>query len=177
MFRADSDNINDLKRNVVNGISKLRGLDISDELTIAILAQLVEGKKSAAEIVERTYGIGNSEEGFQSCYGRVRREIRRLESKGLVSRALFGKEKPYRLTQLAIINLAKIGGEEQQLPIIPKTDLAAYLVTLALSVPTASHALGLFELTESWTIGLFGCFCFFLGISVYGSVHMIRRVL
>jgi len=176
VFRAGPTSIDDLRGKVKEGITKLKGLDIGNELSVGILAQLVGSRMTVAEIVERIYGIGNSEEGFQSCYGRVRRELRRLESKGLVSRKLFGNNRPYRLTQLAITNLARIGGEEQQQSVLPRTDMAAFLVTLALAMPTASHTLGLLELAESTTIGLFGCFCFFLGISVYGSVRAIRRV-
>lgn len=176
MFRADSDNIDDLKQKVVDGVSKLRGLDIGDLLAVEILGQLVQGKKSLTEITEGIYGLGRSDDGFKSCYTRVGREIRRLESKGLVSRKLFGNERPYRLTQLAIINLARIGGEEQQLPVIPRIDLVPYLGTLGISVIGALHARGIVQLPETGTLGLLLIFGIFIGISLTEVLRTLRRV-
>ena len=52
MFRAGSDNtenIQNLKDKVKEGITKLKDLEIGDELAVEILAQLVEAKKTAAE--------------------------------------------------------------------------------------------------------------------------------
>jgi hypothetical protein len=106
----------------------------------------------------------------------VNREIRRLESKGLVSRKLFGNNKPYRLTQLAITNLARIGGEEQQVPIIPKIDLVAYMATFGASLLITALAMGVYELSEQSTLGLFGGFCLLLGISLCEILRTLRRV-
>ena len=176
MFRAGSDDIDDLKQKVVDGVSKLRGLDIGDLLAVEILGQLVQSKKNLTEITEGIYGLGRSDEGFKSCYTRVGREIRRLESKGLISRKLFGNERPYRLTQLAIINLAKIGGEEQQIPIIPRVDLVPYLGTLGLSIVGAMHARGIFQLSEIGTLGFLLLFGIFVGISLTEVLRTLRRV-
>jgi DNA-binding transcriptional ArsR family regulator len=158
-------------------VSKLKGIEIGDELAIEILAQLVEGKRTVAEIVERTYGLNVNDEGFHSSYSKVRRVVRRLESKGLISRKLLGRDKPYRLTQHAVANLARIGGEEQQLSLFPRFDIAVYLLTTVAAIPVASHSLGWVELGETITIGLLPTFCFLLGISFYGAVRMMRKVL
>jgi hypothetical protein len=179
VFRADSDQqekIESLQLRVKEGVSKLRGLDIGDQLAVEILSQLVDGRKNASEIVELIYGLKRDDEGFNSSYNRVSREIRRLESKGLVSRALFGKEKPYRLTELAVSNLARIGGEGKQVSMVPWYDIAIYLTTLVVTVPTVLHAWDWFQLPEIGTIGLFGFLCFFLGISVCELVRTLRRV-
>jgi hypothetical protein len=120
VFRAGNDNIENLKGRVKDGMTKLKGLEIGDELAVEVLAQLVDGKKTVAEIVETVYGLRNSDQGYLPIYARVWRQVRQLESRGLVSTRVFGRDKPYRLTQLAIINLAKIGGEEQQVPVIPR---------------------------------------------------------
>ena len=179
MFRAGSDNIENvekLRHKVRNGVSKLKGLDIGDELAVEIMAQLVEGRRTVSEVVERTYGLCVSDEGFHSSYNRVSREIRRLESKGLVSRKLLGRDKPYRLTQLAIANLARIGGEEQQLPLVTKTDLATYLATVALSVPHFLRAMQWIELAELPTIGLLVGFSFCLGFSCARLLQTLRKV-
>lgn len=176
MFRSDSEDIEQLTRRVRDGVSKLKGLEVGDELGVEILSQLVDGRKNTSEIVELIYGLSKGDEGFRSSYGRVRREIRRLESKGLISRNLFGQEKSCRLTDIAVINLARIGRGEKQQSLLPRTDLAAYLVTLALSVSNILLAMDLLQLADLPTFTLLTSFCFFLGISFYGSVRMIRRV-
>ena len=180
MFRADSDsieNIDKLNKRVREGVSRLRGLDVGDVLFIEILAQLVDGRKSSTEVVELIYGLRKGEEGFISCYSRVSREIKKLESRGLVSRKMFGRDKPYRLTELAITNLARIGGEERQLALVEKTELAVYLATIALALPIASQTLNLWELGDVVTATIFPSFCFFLGFSCSKVIQTLRRVL
>ena len=179
MFRVGSDdneNIERLQREVREGVSKLKGLSIGDELGVEILAQLIESKMTVSEIVERVYHLTVYDEGFQSSYTKVSREIRKLESKGYVSRSLFGKEKPYRLTDLAVTNLARIGGGGKEIPMIPLIDVAFYLATLGSSVLVVALALGMYELSELGTLGLFGGFCLLLGISLSRFVQAFRRV-
>lgn len=179
MFRADSDsidNIDKLKTKAKEGVSKLRGLDMGDVLSIEILSQLVDGRKSTAEIVEEVYGLRKGDEGFKSCYSRVSRAIKKLESRGLISRQLFGRDKPYRLTQLAIINLARIGGEEQQMMLVPRTDMAAYAGALALALPLAMRALGMLTISGEVEVWLFPCFCFLLGVCFVEVLRTFRRV-
>ena len=170
------DKVEHLQRRVKNGVSKLKGLDIGDELAVEILAQLVDGRKNTSEVVALVYGLKRDDEGYHSSYNRITREIRRLESKGLVSRALFGKEKPYRLTELAVSNLARIGGESRQVSMVPWFDRVIYSTTLVLTVPTVLHAMDGFQLTKLGTVVLFGFLCFFLGISVCELVRTLRRV-
>ena len=176
VFRVGQDNIDQLHGKVKEGVSKLRGLEIGDELLVEILGQLVEGRKTITELVEGVYGIHPSEEGFKSSHTRITRGIKRLESKGLASRKLLGRDRPYKLTQLAITNLARIGGEEQQQSVVPKIDVAAYLIAVVLAVPMASHAFGWLIIAETPTIVIFGCFCFLLGISFVEVVRTVRRV-
>ncbi len=176
VFWADSDNIDDLKRRVRSGVSKLRGLEVGDDLGLEVLAQLVDGKKTASEIVEQVYGIISTDEGFASSYGKVRREIRKLESKGLVSRRLFGNEKPYSLTDLAIINLARIGGEGKQIPVLPRKDIALYALTGVIAIPVVLSNIDYIQLTELGTIGLLIFFCVLFGISLCRFFEALRRV-
>jgi hypothetical protein len=176
VFREGSDNIDDLQARIQQGVSKLGGLDIGDELSVEILRQLVGGRKNTSEMVELIYGLRRGEEGFSSCFSRVGREIRKLESKGLVSRRVFGRDRPYRLTELAVANLARIGGEEKQMPLIPRSDLLVYLVTIILAVPVGLQGMGWLGIADTGTVGLFPSFCFSLGVSSYGAVRTIRRV-
>jgi hypothetical protein len=162
---------------VRSGVSRLRGVDLSDGLELEILSELIEGGRTQAELVEKIYGVGRGDDGFLSCYTRVRRAVKRLESKGLVATRVFGREKPYRLTDLAVTNLARIGREEKQLPIVPKIDAFAYTSMLGTSLLIIALAMGWYELSELDTLCLFGSFCFFLGLSVYGFLRGIMRVL
>ena len=68
--------------------------------------------------------------------GHFRRTISDLESRGFVSRSLFGKEKPYQLTQFAIARITKITGvsESWEPRLIPKVDLILYMGALSLGV-------------------------------------------
>jgi hypothetical protein len=176
VFRADHENIDELQRRVKQGVSKLKGLDLGDELGVEILSQLVEGRKSASEIVELIYGLRRGDEGHKSCHGRVSREIRRLESKGLVSRVLFGREKPYRLTELAVINLARIGGHEKQVPIVPMVDVVMYISTVGSAVPLVLLVTGWIQLSQIVAGGLSCWFCLLLGVSLTRFAQAFRRV-
>jgi hypothetical protein len=171
-----ADDITDLQDKIRSGISRLKGLDIGDETAIEILANLIGGRKTVAEIVERIYGLGSKDEGYFSAYTRVNRVIRRLESKGLVSRRVFGRDKPYRLTDLAIINLARIGGGAKQVSALPMRDIATYLATVAASLPLAVIAFQWAQFSEPVIIAMFGLFCFLFGVSFTRVLEGIRRV-
>ena len=167
--------IDDLQRRIHGGISKLKGLEIADELEIEILAQLVNTRRTITEIVEGIYGIRSTDEGFSSSYTRVRRGTRKLESKGLITTRIFGRDKPYRLTDLAIINLARIGGEARQIPTLPRIDLAAYLATTGLSIPVVILGTEWFQLSDIGVVALFAAF-FLLGASFVRFLQTLRRV-
>jgi hypothetical protein len=80
-----------------------------DNMTqIAIVKELLSGRRTLSELVEAVYGLKRQDEGFKTEYTRVRREIAQLEARGFVSRGLFGRERPYRLTQLAVARLTRI---------------------------------------------------------------------
>ena len=180
MFRADSEGakqVDQLQRRVRDGVSKLKGLDIGDELSVEILGQLVQGRKTATEITESIYGLSRSDKGWKSSYSKVTRQIRRLESKGLVSRRLFGKDRPFRLTQHAVINLAKIGGGEQQLPILPRIDIPFYLAMIVTGILVGLSVFDLLKIPELTSSSLLGFFCVFFGISITRFAQTLRRVL
>ena len=94
----------------------------------------------------------------------------------LVSRRLLGRDKPYKLTQLAITNLARIGGEEQQLSLVPWFDLVLYLSTLATTVAVGLQSAGWLTLPETPTIGLSALLCTLLGATICELVRTVRRV-
>jgi len=177
VVRENADGIEDLRIKVKEGVSKLRGLEVGNELSVEILSRLAEGRRTASELVEEIYQVRSSDEGFYSSYARVRREIRRLESKGLVSTNVLGRNRPYRLTDLAVINLARIGGESKQMPVLPPIDILIYLATAASLIPLLFGSMGRFiDPSEMVTLGLFGLFCLLLGASLTRFFQTLRRV-
>jgi len=171
-----SGDIEELSRRVSSGVSRLRGLDLGDEIEVEILGQLVGSSMTATELVEGIYGLGSSDEGFSSSYTRVRRGVRKLESKGLVSTRLFGRDKPYRLTDLAVINLARIGGGGRQMATVPRVDLVAYLATSGLSVPVVVLGSEWLSISDVGVVLLFAVFFFLLGASFVRFMQTLRRV-
>ena len=174
--RGGSGHIDDFGQRVVNGVSRLRGLDIGDELEVEILGQLVRSRRTVAEMVEGIYGLGSADEGFNSCYTRVRRGVKRLESKGFISTNIFGWNKPYRLTDLAMVNLARIGGDVKQLDVVSRYDLAAFLATAALMVPVSVLGAEWFQLSDLGVVVLFAAFFFLLGACFVRFLQTFRRV-
>jgi hypothetical protein len=165
-----------LGQRVRKGVSRLRGTDVGDDLQVEILSQLVEGRKTMAELVERIYGLQRDDQGFSSSYTKVRRATKRLESKGLLATKLFGKEKPYRLTDLAIINLARIGGEKEQIALVSRSDLALYIATAALAVPIASLGSSWLQVSDPGVAAFFACFFYLLGASTSRIAQTLRKV-
>ena len=180
-FRAFSlsqgDGFEELTSRIEKGVGSLRGVEVGDQLEVEIILKLLRGRKTVSELVDQIYGLERSDEGFGSSYTRVRRTIKKLESKGLVSTRIFGKEKPYRLTRYAIANMANIGGEEEQVSIMPKEDILVYIITLGLSVPIANLAFGWLELSDPVIALVYACFFYFLGASSSRLIQTFRRVL
>jgi len=169
--------LDELGAKVSEGVSRLRGLDVGDQLEVEILSRLARGRRTIAELVEQVYGLGRYDEGFGPSYTRVRRKMKRLESKGLVSTKLFGKERPYRLTDLAVTNLARIGGEGKQIDLLSMTDLAVYVATGTLALPMISLSAHLVEMASPTVVMVFAGFFYLLGGSTFCIIRMIRRVL
>jgi hypothetical protein len=176
MQLGGGDGFNGLHTDVEKGVSRVRGLELGDQVAVEVLTQLVEGRKTVTEIVEGVYGLRRSDEGFSSCFTKVRRATKRLESSGLVSTGIFGRDKPYRLTDLAIINLARIGGGREQIRVLPRIDLLTYAATAAFSLPVASLGLGWLQMFDSGVIVVFGCFFYLLGVSTVRIVQTLRKV-
>jgi len=161
---------------VRKGVSRLKGVDVTDQLEIEILSQLLDGNRTSAEIVHSVYGLGRGDPGFSSVYSRVRRSLRRLEYKGLVSRKLFGRDRPYRLTQLAKINLARIGGEEEQVGPLRGADLLVWSGTVCLAGLVGALGSGWVRLPNPALFVVFGSFFYFLGLTTSSLIHAVRRV-
>ena len=74
--------------------------DLRDLVQVGIVRKLLPGSRISSELVEAVYDVRRGDEGFQTYYTKIRRAIADLESRGFVSRRLFGRDRPFRLTQL-----------------------------------------------------------------------------
>ena len=143
---------------------------------LGVAEQLLGGKRTIRELVLLTYNVCPEDEGYRTCYMRVRRALITLEGKGMVSSALFGKAKPYRLTRHAIEKLLAVcNGDESHPNLVLRIDYLAYLSTLGLSLATlfASKV----SMDPSLVLGLAGASLLLAGISVCRLLETLRRVL
>jgi hypothetical protein len=143
---------------------------------LGVAEQLLGGRRTIRELVLLTYDVSPEDEGYRTCYMRVRRALITLEGKGMVSSALFGKAKPYRLTRHAIEKLLAVcDGGERYANIVKRIDYLAYSSALGLSLAT------LFTSTVSTdpplVLGLAGASLLLTGISVCRLLETLRRVL
>jgi hypothetical protein len=101
-------------------------------LQAAIVEELLSGQRTVAELVATVYSVDTNQDGYITYYSRIRREIRLMESKGLVvSRKAFGRDKPYSLTQLAIARLTRMEGvRPASWKAVPRKDLVLYAAVL-----------------------------------------------
>jgi len=164
-----------LADDLVHSIKEFRGLKLG-MLEVEVLARLVDGRRTSNELVLEIYGTGRDRSGFIADYNRVRRALKNLERRGLVSAPILSKEKPYRLTQHGIASLTRIGGTKWPSPmIIPLKDRALYLCSIALAIGTVAISRGeiLSNPLDSYLASL-------LLVSVGGSVvrllETVRRV-
>jgi len=146
-------------------------------LQIEIVEELLSGRRTIAELVEAIYSLRRGEAGYGTQYSRVRREILRMESEGLVvSKGLFGRQRPYALTQLAVAKLTSIQGVETGLclSVFPRIDLAVYGVVLALGA--AAVVLAGKETAPVLSMLATLLFVFTAGIAVTRFIQTLRRV-
>jgi hypothetical protein len=166
----------DLRNRALSGVRRLRHLEL-DILEAEILDGLMDGRKNAVELVAHVYGLQRGRQGFRASYLRVCRALRGLESRGLVSTRLFGRDKPYRLTQHGVAVLASIVPEMDQPRILARGDLLLLLITGIVGVALFLYSRGLLTAPE-WgpALLLFAVFFILVGISMTLIARVIRRV-
>jgi hypothetical protein len=143
---------------------------------LGVAEQLLGGKRTIRELVLLTYGLRPEDEGYRTCYMRVRRALITLEGKGMVSSGLFGKAKPYRLTRHAMEKLLAVcEGDDKYASIVQRVDYMAYAVTLAMSLATLIASIR--SNNPSLVLGLAGSSLLLAGISLCRLLETLRRVL
>jgi len=122
------------KRKLLPSTNDLSILDAS-LVQIEILMRLIEGRRTAVELTEEIYAVSPDSPSFEMYYARVRRASKDLESRGFVSTRLFGRDKPYRLTEHGVLQIASLGkGLEKRPMLVGYRDIAAFGIVAGLSI-------------------------------------------
>ena len=131
-----SDSLSRLQANILKATEELAKAELTSAAQVRLVLELLQGRRTATELVESLYGVGRGGEGFSAHYYQVTSELRELESRGIVWRRPFGRNKPYSLTQLGIARLTAVKGIKRNMKAraFSRLDLAAYSSVLALSI-------------------------------------------
>jgi len=157
-----------------SAIRHLREMELDSTLQAEVLEKLLDGKKTTEELVALIYKVPRESQAYQACYMRVRRAAKRLEEKGLTSRPLFGRDKPHKLTRLALERLLAINGHRGDVRIVPMMDRALYLVLLVVFVLTWASATIQVEHHLLFTLSV--AVIFLGGLACCRFLETIRRV-
>jgi hypothetical protein len=120
--------------------------DIQNELDVAVLSnvtqvrivqELLKGRRTVARLVEEFYGLRKGDPEFSTHYSRVRKELEDLESRAMVSRRMFGRDKPYSLTQIGMERLTRLRGSPSP-RILALPDALTYAAALILGAICAA---------------------------------------
>jgi DNA-binding PadR family transcriptional regulator len=170
------DRTKEIQRRTLASVRRLRYLDLSP-LEAEILDRLIDGRRTAVELVGEIYGLGRGDESYDASCVRVRRALRRLERRGLASTRIFGRDRPYRVTRHGVAVLASIAPEMGEPRILgwPRIALLAATALCGLVMVSSTRV---FEgcLGDWGELALFASFFFLSGLSVSVLVDGIRRV-
>jgi len=166
-----------VRKKLLGTVSDLHKLGIADTLQARIIACLIVGRRTVAELVEEIYGCRNADTGYMSAYSKTRRGIRELESRGYVATRLLGKDKPYRLTHYALGKLSGLGEHGDRERLVSRKDLAVYIASVILLTAAVSILLGVVEPPETYLVWFYALFFTFLGISLTRLAETISRVM
>ena len=152
---------------------KMRDLDL-DPLQSEILGELMDGRRTLAEMVDVFFGVRYGDDSFDAHYSQLRRAISGLEKRGFVAReGLFGREKPYRLTQFGVAKLATISPGMPQPGIVSKLDLLFFCITAAWAIMVCVMSASA-EFPFTLAASALG---FLLGIVTTRSIQIARKVI
>lgn len=153
--------------------------ELKDLTQVCIVRELLDGRRTSSELVDAVYGIRRGDLGFDSCYTRVRRAVVDLESRGFVSRKLFGRDKPYHLTQLVIVRLTRMAkiAPRGRYALLSRTDIAVYVAAVALAGACTMSSSGVLSLPEGpWFLIVFSAALLASGAALTRFVETLRQV-
>ena len=167
-----------LKENVAHSVSQLARTDLKDVLQAEILLELMKGQRTTNELVEAVYHVSPDNPGYRTCYTRVGRNLADMRSRGYVSRRLLGKEKPYRMTPLAVARISAIRGVAgtDRTKIFPREDIVIYALSILLGVASLVFSEQVGGSNSDWFPVVFSCFLFTSGAAVTRLYDSLRSV-
>lgn len=168
---ADDDALSRLRSGVLGSVRKLRRIDL-DMMQAEIVGHLLEGRRTATELVLEIYQVEPGQPDYQARYAALRRSLKDLESRGLVATNLLGRDKPYRLTRHGIAVLCSIVPGEDRPRIVRKGELL-------LLASTGLAAIAMVLLRHSHEVIVYASFATFFtlfGLSMRTFAGILRRV-
>ncbi len=169
---GEEDDLFLLRERVLSSVKKLRHIDL-DMLQVEIIDRLIEGRRTATELVIEIYEIEAKNSEYQARYAAVRRGLKGLERRGYTSTNLFGRDRPYRLTRYGVATLCSILPETKKAKILEKWEIA-------ILGSTAIAAAILLLVRHSQGFILFPTFAVFftlLGLSIPTFAGVLRKVM
>lgn len=157
-------------------VKSLDQVPIKSELEAEIIGRLIDAKLTVSELVHILYGAQRQDGEFFAYYMKVKRAMKSLAARGLVTTKLFGRDKPYALTAYGVQALADIGGGiETQAGLIPTLDRGLYAVTAGLAAGTLGVARWA-QPSHTTILAASSLLFFFIGVAFTRAVQTIRRV-
>ncbi len=153
-------------------------LGLASVIEANIVAELLEGRKTVAELVEGLYQVPRDNPHYSAYYDKARRAAGSLESKGYVARRLFGRDKPYKLTRLGWGRILAASLDAKPPRTIPGVDAILYLTTLTLGglCWLLSAGTNLSPGTGSY-LALFSAFLIAAGMSIVKFLETMRGII
>ncbi len=170
----------DLESQISRSMKTLMEGELRDLAQVTIVRELLSGSRTSSELVEVVYGVRRGDEGFQSYYTKIRREIADLESRGFVSRRLLGRHRPYRLTQLAVARLTSMANLQPtwSTSLVPLLDRVVYLAALGLATVCALASTKALDIPRGpYFLLLLSAALLTTGVAFTRFVETLRRVL
>ncbi len=177
------DAFRELRERINSSLSDLVRAQFTDLLQVEILLELLNGRRTVAELVAAIYEVGDRDPGFKTYYTKVSRSTSELRSRGLLSRSLLGREKPYHITQLAVARMSSFEGVKASSrgDVVPREDLVLYVSSLALGLVSVVAGRGILtgtlEEVELLYLVIFSIFLLATGAALTRLYDAIRRVL
>jgi hypothetical protein len=161
---------------MVDPIRQIRDLGL-DLLEVEILSRLLQGPRTRNELVEEIYEVRRGEDGYNSCYAKVRRAIKVLLSRGYVATKILGKEKPYRITRYAVETLGSIAPGQKPPSLVGIPDMVAYSLCVLLGIVT-TMVISWADMEPSFFVSVIpASFFLFLGVSLTRIWETVRKVM
>jgi len=161
-------------KKLLDKVNDYRDLGVKNVLQIELLARLAAGRSTASDLAVEAFSGNNPGAVSRGEYMRTMRSLAALERKGYVTRALFGKDKPYRLTHHGEDAVEAIIGGRTPQALIPRRELLSF--ALAGLAAATSAAL---TYAEAGTLILIACWLatgILTGLCLTRFVQTARRI-